>query len=66
LIQKLNDAANLILAVTNHPGILLDTALYRRFYDVLHYSILNNNHIEPHDLIRLVNERLTVYKKAVI
>jgi SpoVK/Ycf46/Vps4 family AAA+-type ATPase len=56
---------SLILAVTNHPGIL-DTALYRQFDDVLHYSILNNNHIEPHDLICLVNERLAVYEKAVI
>jgi SpoVK/Ycf46/Vps4 family AAA+-type ATPase len=106
---------SIIIAATNNRRIL-DKALYRRFDDVLHYSmpstndvrklflvklgvfspgfipadnlvekaaslshaeisrvcddaiknsILSNNQIDQDDLIRLVNERLAVYEKAV-
>ena len=35
---------SLVVAATNHPGIL-DHALFRRFDDVLHYALPDNSHI---------------------
>jgi SpoVK/Ycf46/Vps4 family AAA+-type ATPase len=46
---------SLILAATNHPGIL-DTALYRRFDDVLMYELPDHAHIES-----ILKERLCAY-----
>jgi SpoVK/Ycf46/Vps4 family AAA+-type ATPase len=46
---------SLILAATNHPGIL-DTALYRRFDDVLIYELPDQAHIES-----ILKERLCAH-----
>jgi SpoVK/Ycf46/Vps4 family AAA+-type ATPase len=46
---------SLILAATNHPDIL-DTALYRRFDDVLMYELPDQAHIES-----ILKERLCGY-----
>ena len=41
LLEK-DDSDGLIIAATNHPE-LLDPALFRRFDDVIHYSLPDNN-----------------------
>lgn len=51
------DSFSLILAATNNPGIL-DKALFRRFDDVLEYSLPDENQIR-----RIIQYRLEGYSK---
>jgi SpoVK/Ycf46/Vps4 family AAA+-type ATPase len=50
-----DDSSSLIVAVTNNPK-MLDQALFRRFDDVLHYKLPDNEQI-----LRLIENRLAEY-----
>ena len=49
---ELDDSQSLIIAATNNPK-LLDEALFRRFDDVLHYTLPNDNEIERLFIMRI-------------
>ena len=51
-----DDSDSLIIAATNHPE-LLDTALYRRFDDVIEYSLPDNEIAQ-----RILENRLSTFK----
>lgn len=50
-----NNSNSLILAATNHPEIL-DTALYRRFDDVLTYEMPDKHHV-----VTILKDKLSLY-----
>src|SRR5262249_2345960 len=51
-----DDSDSLILAATNHQGIL-DPALFRRFDDVIRYGLPQSDHIE-----QLTKNRLNMFR----
>ncbi len=53
LMMEQDRSQSLVVAATNHPG-LLDTALFRRFDDVLHYDLP----AEP-QIVQLLKKRLS-------
>lgn len=55
-----DSSESIIIAATNNQGIL-DKALYRRFDDVLHYTMPTKREVE-----QLYNYKLTVYQNSFI
>lgn len=57
-LEEPNSTDSVVVAATNHPE-LLDRALFRRFDDVVAYTLPNRD-----DIVRMLEERLGQYRPA--